>query len=65
MVYTHKDMSVRRIHLSGEVNEKQAKSSMDEHFLGFGLGLRTDHFQQILDSPPNVDWFEITFENFL
>ncbi len=37
---------------------------MDEHFLGFGLGLRTDHFQQVLDSPPNVDWFEITSENF-
>jgi uncharacterized protein (UPF0276 family) len=37
---------------------------MDDHFLGFGLGLRTDHFQQILDSPPNVDWFEITSENF-
>lgn len=33
--------------------------------LGFGLGLRTDHYQEILDKKPNVDWFEIITENYL
>ncbi len=33
--------------------------------LGFGLGLRTDHYHQILDSKPNVDWFEIISENYM
>jgi len=37
---------------------------MNEHFLGFGLGLRTDHFQDVLNQKPNVDWFEVTSENF-
>lgn len=33
--------------------------------LGFGLGLRTDHYKAILDTHPLVDWFEIISENFL
>lgn len=38
---------------------------MENHFLGFGLGLRTDHYQTILDQSPDVDWFEIISENFM
>lgn len=34
-------------------------------FLGFGLGLRTPHYQTILETTPNVDWFEIISENFM
>lgn len=34
-------------------------------FLGFGLGLRVEHFAEILAEPPRVDWFEITSENFM
>jgi uncharacterized protein (UPF0276 family) len=33
--------------------------------LGFGLGLRAQHYQEILDSPPSVDWFEALTENYL
>ncbi|MGB7934448.1 MAG: DUF692 domain-containing protein [Gammaproteobacteria bacterium] len=33
--------------------------------LGFGLGLRTQHYQEILDSSPSVDWFEALTENYL
>jgi len=33
--------------------------------LGFGLGLRTDHYSAILDEKPCVDWFEIITENYL
>lgn len=38
---------------------------MSDHFLGFGLGLRTDHFQQVLEEKPDLDWFEVISENFM
>ncbi len=38
---------------------------MNKHFLGFGLGLRTDHYQDVLSKLPDVDWFEICSENFM
>ena len=34
-------------------------------FLGFGLGLRPEHYGEVLDSLPSVDWFEIISENYL
>jgi uncharacterized protein (UPF0276 family) len=34
-------------------------------FLGFGLGLRTDHYRSVLDERPPVDWFEILSENYM
>lgn len=34
-------------------------------YLGYGLGLRHQHFQYILDTKPAVDWFEILTENYL
>lgn len=37
----------------------------NDHFMGFGLGLRTQHFQDVLDSHPAVEWFEIISENFM
>ena len=33
--------------------------------LGFGLGLRVEHYQTILDTRPSIDWFEILSENYL
>jgi len=33
--------------------------------LGFGLGLRPKHYEAILETSPNVDWFEILSENYL
>lgn len=33
--------------------------------LGFGLGLRIDHYQTVLDTRPAVDWFEVITENYL
>lgn len=36
-----------------------------EH-LGFGLGLRPEHYSEILDGePPDIDWFEAISENYL
>ena len=34
-------------------------------FLGFGLGLRPEHYSAVLDGRPAVDWFEIISENYL
>ncbi|MGE0024133.1 MAG: DUF692 domain-containing protein, partial [Hyphomicrobium sp.] len=33
--------------------------------LGFGLGLRPQHYQDILEGAPNVDWFEVISENYM
>jgi uncharacterized protein (UPF0276 family) len=33
--------------------------------LGIGLGLRTVHYQHILEHEPPVDWFEILSENYM
>ncbi|MEA2079598.1 MAG: DUF692 domain-containing protein [Pseudomonadota bacterium] len=38
---------------------------MADNFLGFGLGLRIDHFHHVLEQRPPVDWFEVISENFL
>jgi len=34
-------------------------------FIGFGLGLRVDHYEAILADRPPVDWFEVLTENYL
>ena len=39
--------------------------SNDRSYLGFGLGLRSAHYNAILDEKPSVDWFEILTENYL
>jgi len=33
--------------------------------LGFGIGLRTVHFDHILSNNPAIDWFEVLSENYL
>lgn len=39
---------------------------MQKHdYLGFGLGLRPTHYQDIIDTKPAVDWFEIITEDYL
>jgi len=39
--------------------------NIDKEFLGYGLGLRTDHYEEILNSNPPIDWFEIISENYM
>lgn len=39
--------------------------SLDKRNLGFGLGLRKEHYETILAEKPLVDWFEIITENYL
>ena len=41
------------------------RGSIDRPFLGFGLGLRPEHYTAVLESRPAIDWFEIISENYL
>jgi len=34
-------------------------------FLGYGMGLRTDYYETILDELPEIDWFEVISENYM
>jgi hypothetical protein len=45
------------------LKNKSLQKSMP--FLGYGLGLRTDYYEEILTTKPPVDWFEILTENYL
>lgn len=38
---------------------------MSRPFLGFGLGLRTEHYQHVIEHKPEVDWFEVISENYM
>jgi len=40
-------------------------SSLSRPYLGYGLGLRRQHYETILQEKPAVDWFEILTENYL
>lgn len=33
--------------------------------LGYGLGLRPEHYEEILGGEPDVDWFEVVSENYM
>jgi len=35
------------------------------NYLGFGLGLRPDHYLKIIETKPKLDWFEIVTEDYL
>jgi uncharacterized protein (UPF0276 family) len=43
----------------------QQKSQAKFPYLGFGLGLRAEHYEDILNSRPALDWLEIITENYL
>src|SRR6266851_4781397 len=37
----------------------------DFTFLGFGVGLRRQHYSHVLETRPAMDWFEVISENFM
>ncbi len=47
------------------MNTPQNKIVPRMPFLGFGLGLRPDYYEEILTQKPDLDWFEILTENYL
>ena len=40
-------------------------SGLPRPFLGYGLGLRPDYYEEILKTLPAVDWFEVLSENYM
>jgi len=38
---------------------------MQRPFLGYGLGLRKEHYEAVLADNPPIDWFEIISENYM
>ena len=42
-----------------------ARAQEKPPYLGFGLGLRPQHYAEILEGDPAVDWFEIISENYM
>ena len=41
-------------------------SPLHKPFLGFGLGLRPEHYQEVIElQPKEIDWFEIISENYM
>src|SRR6478736_3088466 len=43
----------------------RAMTSAKPPFLGFGLGLRAQHYDAILNGHPPIDWFEVISENYM
>ena len=41
------------------------KSNNNRPYLGYGLGLRKEHYETVLTERPKVDWFEIVSENYM
>ena len=41
------------------------KTCIDRPYLGYGLGLRKEHYETVLSQRPDVDWFEIISENYM
>src|SRR5712671_1404005 len=41
------------------------KDAVKPPFLGFGLGLRHQHYDEILAANPPIDWFEVISENYM
>src|SRR5436853_1273279 len=45
--------------------EPSPRQSDKPPFLGFGLGLRAQHYGEILGGNPDIDWFEVISENYM
>lgn len=40
-------------------------NAAERPYLGFGLGLRAEHYDALLETRPNVDWLEAISENYM
>jgi len=51
--------------VSATVRSARSVSVAKPEFLGFGLGLRAQHYDEILNGSPTIDWFEVISENYM
>ncbi|MEW6769562.1 MAG: DUF692 domain-containing protein [Pseudomonadota bacterium] len=54
-----------KANLSGESALLDCSKAVKPPFLGFGLGLRAQHYDEILNGNPPIDWFEVISENYM
>ena len=52
-------------HVIAATAPRPAVATVKPPYLGFGLGLRPQHYQDIFETSPNVDWFEVISENYM
>ena len=45
--------------------KRQHDQRASRPYLGFGLGLRPQHYPEILEGTPAIDWFEVISENYM
>jgi uncharacterized protein len=62
---TREPPSLAHLHLKVANGRGSGLNSAVFPRLGFGLGLRPPHFQDVLAGEPRVDWWEVISENFL
>ncbi len=51
--------------MGSEHSDAVTASGLPRPFLGYGLGLRPDYYEEILNTLPAVDWFEVLSENYM
>ncbi len=44
---------------------KNSTNASSKPFLGYGLGLRPEYYDTVVENQPEVDWFEIITENYM
>jgi uncharacterized protein (UPF0276 family) len=49
----------------GKAKTSAVRAGEKPPYLGFGLGLRPQHYEEILNGDPHVDWFEVISENYM
>ncbi|MCW8963037.1 MAG: DUF692 domain-containing protein [Gammaproteobacteria bacterium] len=47
------------------VQKKVLDNQSSREYLGYGLGLRAEYYDTILEQQPNIDWLEILTENYM
>ena len=50
---------------AGQSKSRKTKADTRPPYLGFGLGLRPQHYTEILEGNPPIDWFEAISENYM
>jgi uncharacterized protein len=51
--------------VSATARSARSVSVAKPEFLGFGLGLRAQHYDEILNGSPTIDWFEVISDNYM
>ncbi len=50
---------------TSELDERRPRPAVQWPRLGFGAGLRAEHYEDVLSGPPEVEWFEAISENYM